>query len=47
MATIDVRLGYRDDSVSEWTQMAHSIEERKLNCNFTAAKVSLAYRKEM
>ncbi|XP_048845527.1 protein wntless homolog [Brienomyrus brachyistius] len=38
VATIDVRLGYRDDTVSEWTQMAQSTEERKLNCNFTAAK---------
>ncbi|KAI3375123.1 hypothetical protein L3Q82_021634 [Scortum barcoo] len=38
MATIDVGLAYRDDTVSEWTEMAHSFEQRKLNCNFTTAK---------
>ncbi|XP_061099643.1 protein wntless homolog isoform X2 [Conger conger] len=36
--TIDVGLAYRDDSVSEWTEMAHSIEKRKLSCNFTTSK---------
>ena len=39
MATIDVSLAYRDDTVSEWTEMAHSFEQRKLNCSFTTAKV--------
>lgn len=39
MATIDVGLAYRDDTVSEWTEMAHSFEQRKLTCNFTTAKV--------
>uniref|UniRef100_A0A3B4YVU4 Wnt ligand secretion mediator n=1 Tax=Stegastes partitus TaxID=144197 RepID=A0A3B4YVU4_9TELE len=38
VVTIDVGLAYRDDSISEWTEMAHSFEHRKLNCNFTAAK---------
>lgn len=39
LITIDVRLAYRDDTVSEWTEMAHSFEKRKLNCNFTTLKV--------
>lgn len=39
MVTVDVGLAYRDDTFSEWTQMAHSFENRKLNCNFTTAKV--------
>ncbi|GAA6085335.1 protein wntless homolog [Tachysurus ichikawai] len=39
MATIDVSLAYRDDTVSEWTEMAQSLEQRKLNCNFTTAKI--------
>ncbi|XP_010731648.1 protein wntless homolog isoform X2 [Larimichthys crocea] len=38
MAMIDVGLAYRDDTVSEWTEMAHSFEQRKLNCNFTTSK---------
>ncbi|XP_035526295.1 protein wntless homolog isoform X3 [Morone saxatilis] len=38
MATIDVGLAYRDDTVSEWTEMAHSFEQRKLTCNFTTSK---------
>lgn len=40
MVTIDVSLAYRDDTVSEWTEMAHSVEQRKLSCNFTTAKVN-------
>lgn len=36
---IDVGLAYRDDMDSEWTEMAHSFEQRKLSCNFTATKV--------
>lgn len=36
---IDVGLAYRDDTKSEWTEMAHSFEQRKLSCNFTATKV--------
>ncbi|XP_041805659.1 protein wntless homolog isoform X2 [Chelmon rostratus] len=38
MVTIDVGLAYRDDTVSEWTEMAHSFEQRKLTCNFTTTK---------
>lgn len=38
--SLDVHLGYRDDTVSEWTEMAHAIETRKLNCTFGAPKVS-------
>lgn len=38
LATIDVGLAYRDDTVSEWTEMAHSFEQRKLSCNFTTTK---------
>ncbi|XP_029971145.1 protein wntless homolog isoform X1 [Salarias fasciatus] len=38
MVTIDVGLAYRDDTISEWTEMAHSFEQRKLSCNFTTAK---------
>lgn len=39
MVTINVGLAYRDDTVSEWTEMAQSLEQRKLNCNFTTSKV--------
>lgn len=39
LVTIDVGLAYRDDTVSEWTEMAHSYEQRKLSCNFTTTKV--------
>ncbi|CAB1325919.1 unnamed protein product [Coregonus sp. 'balchen'] len=38
LATIDVGLAYRDDTLGEWTEMAHSIEQRKLSCNFTTTK---------
>ncbi|XP_074545362.1 protein wntless homolog isoform X1 [Halichoeres trimaculatus] len=38
LVTIDVGLAYRDSTLHEWTEMAHSIEQRKLNCNFTTAK---------
>ncbi|KAK7945165.1 hypothetical protein WMY93_000893 [Mugilogobius chulae] len=38
LVTIDVGLAYRDDTVSEWTEMAHSFEQRKLSCNFTTPK---------
>jgi len=37
---MDVGLAYRDSTLSEWTEMAHSIEHRKLSCNFTASKVN-------
>lgn len=40
LVTMDVRLAYRDDLLSEWTEMAHSIEHRKLNCSFTTTKVN-------
>lgn len=39
LVTLDVKLAYRDDTISEWTEMAHSFEQRKLSCNFTTAKV--------
>lgn len=39
MVTLDVRLGYRDDTVSEWTELAHSFEQRKLSCNLNISKV--------
>uniref|UniRef100_A0A3P8T8Q1 Wnt ligand secretion mediator n=1 Tax=Amphiprion percula TaxID=161767 RepID=A0A3P8T8Q1_AMPPE len=38
MVTVDVGLAYRDDTISEWTEMAHSFEQRKLSCSFTTAK---------
>uniref|UniRef100_A0A8C7MMV4 Wnt ligand secretion mediator n=2 Tax=Oncorhynchus TaxID=8016 RepID=A0A8C7MMV4_ONCKI len=38
VATIDVGVAYRDDMLGEWTEMAHSIERRKLSCNFTTTK---------
>ncbi|XDV27033.1 hypothetical protein PO909_030631 [Leuciscus waleckii] len=40
LVTMDVGLAYRDSTLSEWTEMAHSIEHRKLSCNFTATKTS-------
>ncbi|XP_006011675.1 protein wntless homolog isoform X1 [Latimeria chalumnae] len=36
--TLDVSLAYRNDTISEWTEMAHSIEQRKLNCSFPSSK---------
>ncbi|MBN3284552.1 WLS protein, partial [Polyodon spathula] len=38
VVTIDVSLAYRDDTFSKWTEMAHSIEQRKLSCNFSTPK---------
>ncbi|XP_072129948.1 protein wntless homolog isoform X2 [Mobula birostris] len=38
VVTLNVSLGYRDDRISEWTEMAHSIEKRKLDCNFSSPK---------
>ncbi|XP_071374684.1 protein wntless homolog isoform X2 [Centroberyx affinis] len=38
IVTVDVGLAYRDDTMDEWTEMAHSLEQRKLSCNFTIAK---------
>ncbi|XP_011614863.1 protein wntless homolog isoform X1 [Takifugu rubripes] len=38
MVTLDVRLAYRDDTISEWTELAHSFEQRKLSCNLTISK---------
>ena len=29
---IDVRLGARDNGTAEWTELAHSSEERELKC---------------
>ncbi|XP_041643168.1 protein wntless homolog isoform X2 [Cheilinus undulatus] len=39
MATMEVGLAYRDNTVSEWTKMVRSFEQRKLNCNFIEAKI--------
>ncbi|XP_043941536.1 protein wntless homolog [Protopterus annectens] len=38
IVTLDVSLGYRNSSKDDWTLMAHSVEARKLKCNFTASK---------
>ncbi|XP_005802405.1 protein wntless homolog isoform X2 [Xiphophorus maculatus] len=40
VVTIDASLAYRDDLISEWTEMAHSLEHRNLNCNFTSEKTA-------
>ncbi|XP_032422391.1 protein wntless homolog isoform X3 [Xiphophorus hellerii] len=40
VVTIDASLAYRDDLFSEWTEMAHSLEHRNLNCNFTSEKTT-------
>lgn len=39
--TVDVGLAYRDNMLSEWTEMAHALEQRKLSCNLTTDKVRL------
>uniref|UniRef100_A0A7M4EYK3 Wnt ligand secretion mediator n=1 Tax=Crocodylus porosus TaxID=8502 RepID=A0A7M4EYK3_CROPO len=36
--TLDVSLAYRDDMSSEWKEMAHAIETRKLKCAFHSPK---------
>uniref|UniRef100_A0A8D0LA00 Wnt ligand secretion mediator n=1 Tax=Sphenodon punctatus TaxID=8508 RepID=A0A8D0LA00_SPHPU len=36
--TLDVSLAYRDDMYSEWKEMAHAIETRKLKCAFPYPK---------
>ncbi|XP_067419459.1 protein wntless homolog isoform X3 [Emydura macquarii macquarii] len=36
--TLDVSLAYRDDLFSEWKEMAHAIETRKLKCSFASPK---------
>uniref|UniRef100_A0A8C5CUA6 Wnt ligand secretion mediator n=1 Tax=Gadus morhua TaxID=8049 RepID=A0A8C5CUA6_GADMO len=38
LATVDVALAYRDDTLSEWTEMAHSVEQRELKCKFNTQK---------
>ncbi|CAL8324867.1 unnamed protein product [Arctogadus glacialis] len=38
LATVDVALAYRDDTLSEWTEMAHSLEQRELKCKFNTQK---------
>lgn len=40
MVNLNVSLAYRDDKKGEWTEMAHSKEQRKLDCIFTAPKVN-------
>ncbi|NXU88668.1 WLS protein, partial [Xiphorhynchus elegans] len=36
--TLDVSLAYRDDTFSEWEEIAHAIENRKLKCTFSSPK---------
>ncbi|TFK01019.1 ribonuclease-like [Platysternon megacephalum] len=36
--TFDVSLAYRDDMVTEWTEMAHAVQTRKLKCSFASSK---------
>ncbi|XP_074859196.1 protein wntless homolog isoform X2 [Carettochelys insculpta] len=38
--TLDVSLAYRDDMFSEWKEMAHAIETRKLKCSFSSPKTT-------
>jgi hypothetical protein len=37
--SMDVSLAYRDDTLAEWTEMAHERVPRKLKCTFTSPKV--------
>lgn len=41
VVTIDARLGYRDDLMSEWTAKFHSVEQRPLRCILAVPKVNL------
>lgn len=36
---MDVSLAYRDDTLAEWTEMAHERVPRKLKCTFPSPKV--------
>ncbi|XP_073935891.1 protein wntless homolog isoform X2 [Castor canadensis] len=36
--SMDVSLAYRDDTLAEWTEMAHERVPRKLKCTFTSPK---------
>ncbi|XP_071421424.1 protein wntless homolog [Pithys albifrons albifrons] len=36
--TLDVSLAYRDDTFSDWQEIAHAIENRKLKCTFSSPK---------
>ncbi|KAG9341521.1 hypothetical protein JZ751_019026 [Albula glossodonta] len=38
VVTLDMTVAYRDDLISEWTEMAHSVEQRKLSCNTSFPK---------
>ncbi|KAM5148332.1 protein wntless homolog isoform 1-T1 [Mantella aurantiaca] len=38
MVTLDVAMAYRDELTEPWTEMAHSVEQRKLQCTFPASK---------
>lgn len=38
MVTLDVAMAYRDELNDPWTEMARSVEQRKLQCTFPAAK---------
>lgn len=40
MVTLDVAMAYRDELTDPWTEMARSVEQRKLQCTFPAPKVS-------
>ena len=39
--TLDARLGYRDNGTAEsdWTEIAHSVEERKLDCEIEEVRM--------
>lgn len=37
--SMDVSLAYRDDTLAEWTEMAHERVPRKLKCTFPSPKV--------
>ncbi|XP_072275555.1 protein wntless homolog [Pyxicephalus adspersus] len=38
MVTLDVAMAYRDELTDPWTELAHSVEQRKLQCTFPASK---------
>ncbi|XP_063283974.1 protein wntless homolog [Pelobates fuscus] len=40
MVTLDVAMAYRDDTSDPWTEMAHSVEQRKLKCVLPVPKTA-------
>ncbi|XP_018422821.1 PREDICTED: protein wntless homolog isoform X2 [Nanorana parkeri] len=40
MVTLDVAMAYRDELTDPWTEMARSVEQRKLQCTFPASKTA-------